>query len=267
MADAEYKRLNCGRCFQDFTAERVKKYCSPRCREGTTMSRDEYRASRRDGAAGCFVCEGCGKDAYRPLGGRNIRNGYQNHFCSRQCRADAVAKARAIAQEARRQVVKRQRMQRPAPRPHYVLGIHHLPPVRTCPACGCQWSAIKRLGPGQYCPSSQCQEAKAKLNRKAKAGNTHIARARKHGRRYGYFNVLRVFERDAWTCQICGIKTPKRLRGTMDDRAPELDHILAIAVGGDHVIENCQCACRRCNADKGASGRGQMWLDGFADTK
>ena len=96
---------------------------------------------------------------------------------------------------------------------------------------------------------------------------SHVDRARKHGRKYGYFNVNRVFKRDRWVCQICGVKTPQKLRGTQEPNAPELDHIVAIALGGDHVIENCQCACRRCNGLKGAAARGQMWLEGFADTR
>ena len=71
----------------------------------------------------------------------------------------------------------------------------------------------------------------------------------------------------AWACKICGVKTPKKLRGQQVPNAPEIGHIVAIADGGDHVIENCQCECRACNATKGTKAQGQMWLLGFADTK
>jgi hypothetical protein len=147
------------------------------------------------------------------------------------------------------------------------LGQYYTPPVRTCVGCGLQWSAIRRVGCMRHCPSPECQELRREEVRKARANKSHIDRAKKHGRRYGYFNVLRVFARDRWTCQVCGVKTPKRLRGTMEPNAPELGHIVAISDGGDHVIENCQCECRRCNAAKGVRAQGQLWLAGFADIK
>lgn len=71
-----------------------------------------------------------------------------------------------------------------------------------------------------------------------------------------------VFERDGWRCHLCGIKTPKHLRGTTDDRAPECDHIVPIAAGGSHTYENSACACRKCNRQKGAKPLGQLLLFG-----
>ncbi|WP_425516052.1 HNH endonuclease [Rhizobium leucaenae] len=61
---------------------------------------------------------------------------------------------------------------------------------------------------------------------------------------------IKVFDRDKWKCQICGVKTPRKLRGTLDDKAPELDHIMPLALGGAHSYFNTQCACRKCNAHK-----------------
>lgn len=147
------------------------------------------------------------------------------------------------------------------------LGVYYTPPVRTCPCCKAQWSAIRRIGSSQYCWSPECQEANRREIRRHRTGNTHIARAKKHGAAYGYFNVMRVFERDKWRCRLCGVATPKRLRGTQDPRAPEIDHILPLSAGGAHLIENCQCSCRQCNNIKSARPAGQMWLAGFADTR
>ena len=150
----------------------------------------------------------------------------------------------------------------------YVLGITYVPPVRTCPHCGLKWCAIRRIGCSQFCQTPECQDERRRLARSRRgSGSTHIARAKRLGRKYGHWNVARVFERDKWTCQVCGVKTPKRLRGTTEPNAPELGHIVALADGGDHLIENCQCECRRCNAAKGVRARGQLWLAGFADTK
>lgn len=71
---------------------------------------------------------------------------------------------------------------------------------------------------------------------------------------------IKVFIRDGWRCQICKRQTPLRLRGTNKPRAPELDHILPLACGGDHTYANTQCTCRECNGMKGATPKGQLML-------
>lgn len=73
-------------------------------------------------------------------------------------------------------------------------------------------------------------------------------------------DIFKVMQRDRWQCQLCGIKTLKNKRGTCDDRAPELDHIVPLALGGSHMWHNVQCACRKCNIEKGAKARGQLRL-------
>ena len=59
-----------------------------------------------------------------------------------------------------------------------------------------------------------------------------------------------ILERDKYRCYICGIKTPKKLRGTYEDNAPEVDHIIPLSKGGLHVESNLRCACRKCNGLK-----------------
>ncbi|MFH5773580.1 HNH endonuclease [Paracoccus sp. NGMCC 1.201697] len=73
-------------------------------------------------------------------------------------------------------------------------------------------------------------------------------------------DATRVFERDGYRCGICGRKTLPSKRGSTHERAPELDHIIAIALGGEHRYSNVQCACRSCNGKKGAASLGQMHL-------
>jgi hypothetical protein len=67
-----------------------------------------------------------------------------------------------------------------------------------------------------------------------------------------------VFTRDGWQCKHCGQPTPMALRGTVDSRAPELDHILPMNKTwlGAHVQHNCQCLCRGCNGAKGGVSAG-----------
>lgn len=75
-------------------------------------------------------------------------------------------------------------------------------------------------------------------------------------------NPLVVLRRDKWKCQLCGKKTSPTLRGSYADAAPEVDHIVPIAMGGEHSYRNVQCACRKCNLAKSASPKGQMRLFG-----
>lgn len=77
-------------------------------------------------------------------------------------------------------------------------------------------------------------------------------------------NPIVVFERDKWTCQECGIKTPRKLRGAMVPNAPELDHIMPISLGGAHSYMNTQCLCRKCNGAKSATPPVQPSLFAYA---
>ena len=62
---------------------------------------------------------------------------------------------------------------------------------------------------------------------------------------------MRVFEDCGWSCASCNISTPIELKGSIDDRAPELDHIVPLSRGGDHVRANVRLLCRLCNRLKG----------------
>jgi 5-methylcytosine-specific restriction endonuclease McrA len=61
-----------------------------------------------------------------------------------------------------------------------------------------------------------------------------------------------VFDRDGYHCRACGCATPSNLRGSTDDNAPELDHIVPLCLGGPHTLMNLQTLCRVCNILKGA---------------
>ena len=126
--------------------------------------------------------------------------------------------------------------------------------VVACAECGCQFCPVYGAqGTTTLCaPCAAIRSARYKREYKRRVGTSHHARARRKGVESRYFNILKILARDDWTCQLCGVQTPKELRGTTDPRAPELDHILPIAAGGSHVPENCQCACRACNGAKGA---------------
>lgn len=63
-------------------------------------------------------------------------------------------------------------------------------------------------------------------------------------------DYLAVFERDRWVCGICGDDV-NRMLAWPDPMSPSLDHIVPLARGGAHTLENVQLAHLRCNISKG----------------
>ena len=61
---------------------------------------------------------------------------------------------------------------------------------------------------------------------------------------------IEILERDGWVCQLCGIATPRELRGSIHPHAPEVDHIIPRSRDGSDEPENLRCLCRACNQDK-----------------
>ena len=126
---------------------------------------------------------------------------------------------------------------------------------RCCVECGKAFRPAYRDKCRMYC-SDKCAQ---KETRRA-ARRKHRARLRSV-----YVELVKpieVLRRDGWKCQLCRTKTPKHLRGTIDGRAPELDHIVPLSRNGQHSYINTQCACRSCNAKKSNSLLGQLRLFG-----
>lgn len=61
-----------------------------------------------------------------------------------------------------------------------------------------------------------------------------------------------IFKRDGWTCRLCG-KPLDRSKQCPHPLAPSIDHIIALANGGDDTPENVQAAHFICNSYKGAN--------------
>lgn len=63
-------------------------------------------------------------------------------------------------------------------------------------------------------------------------------------------NRLSLFKEFGWKCKECGCDTPHSLINTTDRKAPQLDHIIPISKGGQHIKSNLQLLCRECNIRK-----------------
>ena len=148
----------------------------------------------------------------------------------------------------RREVLALNRMgNRPAPSARVI-------PVRCiCKVCGDQLIRRARIG-NTICYS--CKRGMDKV-RPSNIAARFKAKALRRARSEIDADIVNRYEvlcRDKWTCQICGVPTPRELRGTYEGNAPEVDHIIPLAKGGAHKLNNLQCACRRCNLQKGSGG-------------
>lgn len=92
-----------------------------------------------------------------------------------------------------------------------------------------------------------------RCERRRNRDQIQLARDRRRARKRDAFveNVYRrqIFDRDKWRCQLCG-KATKRDAKVPHPKAPVLDHIVPLAVGGTHEPANVQCAHFLCNSIK-----------------
>lgn len=271
-------------------AKWCSKACRIREREKSPerRARARFRTRKRGRWVASGVCEGCGEAFEKVVAyGKNIaaRNGV---FCSKDCAWKAVVRKRAAdalsQQEARDVLRKRIKAERA------VLRSWSARSIRKCLACGehftkatgvgisCSkacaqraWADIagrnqaerecKECGilfcavypyRSRECCSEHCDRTRARrmlrpYRLKAKA----LRRSRKRHAHAERIDPIVVFERDGWKCQNCGCDAPKRLRGSYDPNAPELDHRTPLARGGAHTMDNVQLLCRTCNGLKG----------------
>ncbi|WP_183407726.1 HNH endonuclease [Nocardioides marmoriginsengisoli] len=118
----------------------------------------------------------------------------------------------------------------------------------------------------KYCPKPECflaRRATETAERRARQGREsygyteaiaeayHRRRAIKKGATVEKFSHVEVFERDNWTCGICSELVDREARWP-EPLSVSLDHIIPLALGGDHSRANTQCAHLACNVRKGA---------------
>lgn len=247
-------RHKCHYCEQVFLCHlKNRKYCSILC-SGRANAK-----IRREANPG-FNCKNCAK-SFRP---KNVR---YTTFCSREC-AFAYKKANAKKPEERRDyhlrcVVCGTQFYSKMPYKKYcsykcsrdnanrIIRGRTIVWVYDCTVCG-QVCASKSKA-AQYC--CKCRKRIEKIK------GHHRKRSRYYGVEYQSVSPTDVFERDNWTCTLCGKKC-KRNTSINDPLSPTLDHIIPMSKGGSHVMANLQCACRKCNSQKRDKFGYQMRLIG-----
>ncbi len=229
--------------------------CSHRC-GGIWSTRDKkaaaYERNRRQ-------CEHCNQD-FIPFkkNSTQIANGYVQRYCSNECSRVAVEPMRALRRQeekaARESAHLARELELSAARISRIAS--RKPPVEhKCQYCNGVFTPTYGDKRKTYY-SPRCGKAAMR----GRHGGSSRSRARRYGVPYESVDPIKVLQRDRWRCQLCGIPTPKRLRGTFEPNAPEVDHIVSLAEGGEHSYRNTQCACRACNLKKSSRSRGQMRL-------
>lgn len=111
--------------------------------------------------------------------------------------------------------------------------------------CGQVFPANKKRS--RYC-SRECLQRFRNVNnavydakRKARMRNVFVE----------HFEKSEVFERDNWTCQLCMLPVDRNVLWPHPEMV-SLDHIIPLALGGDHSRINTQTAHLGCNMRKGA---------------
>lgn len=188
-------------------------FCSVACREAVYVSRERGR-----------TCLDCGVFFLRRGPGERC-GGCVGPFRARVYRAKhkrvyrRVTKTRLVCRLT----------DRPKPRV-FVAGF--------CPACGVSFVALAWTG-ARFC-SPECSK---RADRQTRRDRRRAAQGPERVFRW------KVFERDDWICRLC-LKPVKRDAVVPHPKAPTVDHILPLALGGAHVYENVQCAHFICNSRK-----------------
>lgn len=120
----------------------------------------------------------------------------------------------------------------------FQLGYYRYLPVsfRFCYGCGAFFAA--RLDDQDYC-SRECGPMPPKYALRLR----EMASKASPG-----FRRVDVFDRDGWTCHICGEPVDRDSADPLSRAS--LDHVVPIARGGLHTLENVKCAHLRCNIRK-----------------
>lgn len=125
--------------------------------------------------------------------------------------------------------------------------------IKTCVVCGIEFHPLATHKNQKTCGSDKCQQRLDIMHKTVTGKRKDIHGRRKaviRGAEAEKIDVLFVFERDKWVCQICGQPVDPSIEYP-DLRCKSIDHIVPLSKGGKHTTENVQLAHLVCNISKG----------------
>lgn len=84
-------------------------------------------------------------------------------------------------------------------------------------------------------------------------------RASKRGAFVAPVYRAQIYERDRWSCHLCGKRINKNVT-VPHPKAPTIDHVVPLAAGGTHEPANVRAAHYLCNVRKGHRGGGEQLM-------
>ncbi len=133
---------------------------------------------------------------------------------------------------------------------------------RVCVECGAAFSFIVGAKRPPATCSDLCKEQRSARQHAASAAKGKAVRAaRLDAQPSELVPPIEIYLRDGWRCQICGGTVEKRAK-VPHPKAPTLDHIIPVSLGGAHTRQNLRLAHFLCNSKRGNAGAAQLVLIG-----
>lgn len=126
-----------------------------------------------------------------------------------------------------------------------------------CHECGQPYVTVGRAR-ARFCSARCGERSQRRMAKKQRRSHKRRARAKTKAiqlaRRGIVVDIMpyldeRIFERDHWDCMLCG-GALKRDAKVPHPKAPTIDHIVPLALGGDDTAANVQAAHFSCNSRK-----------------
>ena len=222
----EYTCEQCGKVYRAKRKDRSR-FCSRECcyayeKEHGRPSRRKHRSFKP--LPSCAVC---GTQCSKP-----------NHkFCSQDCRDEQ----RRRADRARRALL--------------AVDVAHATYV--CKTCGREFDYQYGTRRKSYC-SAECAKKSAKKSYRSAGNFNSFARKRLrrlHGEEWrSYYEPIikrQVFNIYGNNCYMCGRKLA--FNRVYSPLQATIDHVLPLALGGEHTYDNVRPCCMECNSKKGAT--------------
>lgn len=249
----------CGKQYKPRTS--TGRYCSVECRRTAKNNRPRSPVSNMPMESVTYVCSHCGKE-YHP------KNSERNKYCSRECYF-AAKHERSID---RAEILKSEKANKPGHIQNCIIcgkNINGRYLRKYCDECGkivaikqaTELAASKKDTKARKCRKCGKDFEPAYGNKKRnfcsndcckryhKRASKRIRRAKKKDAYVSHVSEIEIYERDNWTCQLCGKRVNRKLISPHPMSAT-IDHIIPLAKGGTHEPKNAQLAHRICNCKK-----------------